>query len=119
VSECILWEGATNSRGYGRRRVDGERRLVHRLAWEEANGPIPEGMFVCHSCDQRLCYNVEHLFLGTASDNSRDMIDKGRGRHSDKTHCPRGHEYAGENLYITRDGWRQCRACWRERRVAS
>jgi hypothetical protein len=53
--------------------------LEHRRAWTEANGPIPDGMFVLHHCDNRACSNVEHLFLGTQTDNMRDMLAKGRG----------------------------------------
>ncbi len=51
---------------------------AHRAAWIEANGPIPEGMNVLHHCDNPPCVNVEHLFLGTAADNTQDMIAKGR-----------------------------------------
>jgi len=81
VSACIEWAGARTSSGYGCRRQQGKLVYLHRLAWEDAHGPIPAGMFVCHRCDNPPCYNVEHLFLGTAADNNRDMYAKGRGRH--------------------------------------
>jgi len=48
--------------------------------WEEANGPIPDGMGVLHHCDNPPCKNLDHLFLGTQKDNMRDMEEKGRGR---------------------------------------
>ncbi len=51
---------------------------THRIAWEEANGPIPEGLHVLHSCDNPPCCNVGHLFLGTAQDNADDKVAKGR-----------------------------------------
>jgi hypothetical protein len=58
--------------------VSGKRRLVHRMAWIDKHGPIPEGQEVRHKCDNRLCCNVDHLELGTRSDNMRDMVDRGR-----------------------------------------
>lgn len=51
---------------------------AHREAWKEANGPIPPGMLVCHSCDNRSCVEPTHLFLGTDKDNQHDSINKGR-----------------------------------------
>lgn len=78
---CWGWKGAVSSNGYG---SIGAGRLTkinaHRAAWTLYKGEIPDGFFVLHTCDNRLCSNyVEHLFLGTAKDNSRDMINKRRG----------------------------------------
>ena len=67
-----------NSSGYGRVRVGGRRVFAHRWAWEKANGEIPAGLCVLHKCDNPACVNVAHLFLGTVSDNHRDMRAKGR-----------------------------------------
>ena len=116
--DCIEWEGArTCAGGYGRRWVDGKMKRVHRLAWAEAYGPIPEGLHVLHRCDNPPCHNVDHLFLGTNGDNVRDCVAK--GRHSNgqnqKTHCPQGHTYDEANTYYRSDGKRQCRACNRDR----
>ena len=78
---CSEWAGATYPAGYGRT-TDGRR--AHRVAWEEANGPIPDGMVVMHKCDNPICVEVAHLEVGTNADNTADMIAKGRqrtGRH--------------------------------------
>jgi hypothetical protein len=118
-SGCFLWEGRVHPNGYGwygggRR---GARLLVHRIAWEETNGPIPGGMLVCHHCDVRLCCNPAHLFLGTAKDNTRDMIAKGRAafvgglRNSRKTHCKNGHPFINSNTWVTKRGARVCLEC--------
>lgn len=75
---CWLWRRSLDSHGYGQLTVEGRTRLAHRLAFEFANGPIPEGLCVLHRCDVPRCCNPNHLFLGTKKDNSDDMIAKGR-----------------------------------------
>lgn len=79
---CWPWTGKKIKGGYGDfvRFVDGKwtHSIAHRWSWVEANGPIPRGLFVCHRCDNPPCVNPSHLFLGTALDNERDKIAKGR-----------------------------------------
>lgn len=82
-SGCILWTGSTCRRGYGIVGVGGRKAGVassHRVAWMLTNGPIPDGLFVCHRCDNPPCVNPDHLFLGTNQDNVDDMVAKGRNR---------------------------------------
>lgn len=72
---CRLWQGYADRHGYGRRH-DGER--VHRWVWRLAHGAISPGVGVLHRCDNPPCYRLDHLFVGTHTDNMRDMAAKGR-----------------------------------------
>jgi len=116
-SGCWLWQGAT-SNGYGRIRVLGKTKKVHRVYWEIVNGLIPEGMYICHHCDICNCINPKHLFLGTHTDNMRDMIKKERKSivvwNTNKTHCKREHLLHGDNIYsyiYYGRKTRQCKLC--------
>lgn len=117
--DCIEWDMALFRNGYGKVWHNGRVRRVHRVVWEEENGRIrSKKLVVCHRCDNRACINIEHLFLGTAFVNMRDMVAKGRHAAQRRTHCPRGHELAGENLRLStlrRRGVRQCRICTNEK----
>jgi hypothetical protein len=80
TNTCWLWTG-TRSRSYGVLRISGKTYIASRLAWEYAHGPIPDGLEVCHDCpegDNPLCCNPSHLWLGTQSENAKDMYKKGR-----------------------------------------
>lgn len=104
---CLLWTGSKNSGGYGLVRWDGKTRKASRVAYEIASGaPIPEGMLVCHKCDNPPCVDPDHLFLGTHTDNIRDAAKKGRLRNtidSSQAHFhsggpPRGEVAGGAKL---------------------
>jgi hypothetical protein len=124
---CWLWTGGKfKQTGYGvitrGTRAEGID-TTHRVSWELTNGSTDQ--FVLHHCDVRLCVNPAHLFLGTQTDNHRDMTAKGRNKRdpaSLKTHCIRGHEFTPENTGRDKRGWgRFCIECKRtrgERQVA-
>lgn len=79
MSDCIETPYSKDIGGYGRKYYNGNKRMAHhKWVWIQANGPIPDGMVVMHSCDNRGCINLEHLSLGTQKDNIHDMYRKGR-----------------------------------------
>lgn len=79
VTDCWEYQGGKNNIGYGFIRDDNKMRTTHRVSYEEHNNiKIPRYMCVCHSCDNPICVNPSHLWLGTMKDNMRDMIQKGR-----------------------------------------
>jgi len=75
---CLMWTGGLEWTGYGRVWHDDRRWKVHRLLYILRHGPIPQHIFVCHTCDRRACCLDAHLFAGTKTDNARDMAAKGR-----------------------------------------
>lgn len=74
--ECWPWKKGTSKAGYGQVRYLNKVVYTHRLAWELTNGPIPDGMYILHKCDNRLCNNPSHLYLGTQLDNMRDKAER-------------------------------------------
>lgn len=94
-SECWEWTGGRYWDGYGHLRHMGRSLKAHRVAWELFCGPIPAGLSVLHRCDNPPCVRPDHLWLGTQSDNIKDMVNKGRNvapkgeRHMSRTHPER------------------------------
>lgn len=103
---CWNWMGAINTDGYGTFNFYGENKRAHRFSYELHRGPIPQGLFCCHHCDNRRCVNPAHLFLGTALDNIQDMHRKGRANP------PRGARAAAAKL--TEDDVREIRRRYAE-----
>lgn len=95
-SGCLIWPGSKTLNGYGEASINGKRGRVHRLVYEHYNGPVPEGMDVCHTCDTRACIEPSHLWVGTRKQNMEDCLAKKRHDSMKRTHCPRGHEYTPE-----------------------
>lgn len=105
---CHEWTGATNGKRhpYGRLNIGGTSpRFVraHRVVWLLVYGEIPDGLYVLHRCDNSLCVNPEHLFLGTHNDNMRDRTERGRGNPitGEKWHDAHdGKHPAGDDHYL-------------------
>lgn len=77
---CWIWTAAKSKTGYGRFLYGGKNRLAHRLSYSFYIGEIPDGMLVCHKCDNPSCVNPDHFFIGTNDDNMIDMSKKGRAK---------------------------------------
>jgi len=85
VGECWEWQGYTHTHGYGGVYGDDNKQFrVHRVAYGLAHGDFDQSLHVCHHCDNPICCNPAHLFLGTHEDNMRDMVRKGRSTAGEK-----------------------------------
>jgi len=78
ITDCFELKKCITSKGYGRIPIFGKNKSAHRFVWELLKGDIPEGLCVCHHCDNPKCINPDHLFLGTFYDNNHDKINKGK-----------------------------------------
>lgn len=113
--ECWTWEAATTWLGYGK--FSTTRSVwtpAHRVSHELFVGPIPEGLQIDHLCRNPRCVNPKHLEPVTPRENTM-RGEAPSAYHAKKTHCPKGHPYSGDNLYVGAKGNRVCRACGREK----
>lgn len=109
---CWDWHGGKSDRGYGSISLDGRSHQAHRVSYELYVGPIPDGLQIDHLCRNRGCINPAHLEPVTCRENVR----RGEGPsavNATRTHCKHGHPLSGDNLRISRNGKRRCRACAR------
>jgi hypothetical protein len=86
TEKCWFWTASSRGNGYGCIKVDGKVIDAHRVSYLLFNGEIPEGKMICHVCDNRMCVNPDHLFLGTSKDNVDDAIKKGRRFQPEQKH---------------------------------
>ncbi|GHJ59171.1 hypothetical protein NOK12_16890 [Nocardioides sp. OK12] len=116
---CLVWLACTNSTGYGTFAGGaGKTVMAHRWSYEHHVGPIPEGLHLDHLCRNRACVNPEHLEPVTVSANLLRSVEVGKS-NARKTHCPSGHPYSADNVYLystpAKPINRLCRACRRAR----
>lgn len=95
-SDCIIWTGATNGDGYGQLWSGGRKVQAHRYSWERANGPIPDGMLIDHTCHVRSCVNVKHLRIATPAQNSAHLSGARKGRSLPRGVTPSGNGYRAQ-----------------------
>ena len=124
LTGCWVWRGTIARTRYGVWSYwkDGKTHTTyaHRFAYELTVGPIPEGLVLDHLCLNRTCCNPEHLDPVTQAENYRRGVGgrDGAAFQRSKTHCPHGHPYSGDNLYVRKDGSRDCRECGRIKSAA-
>ena len=92
VNNCLIWQGTKRNTGYGCIKYEGKLIDTHRLSWIlDRHMAIPEGLYILHKCDNRLCINPKHLILGNQSENMKDAYDKGRLHMPEGIRFTKGH----------------------------
>lgn len=119
LGPCWIWTAHRLPKGYGRFRIDGKYHMAHRVAFELLVGPIPPEHMVHHRCETTACVRPDHLEALSPADHAA-AHPTSPINNAGKTRCVRGHELAGDNVYVREDnGARQCRRCERIRRSRS
>lgn len=115
-AQCWRWQGATDKDGYGVFSPSGKGTVrVHRWAYEQLVGPIPDGLVLDHLCEQRDCANPQHTRPTTNRNNVLRSATSPSAVNARKAECHQGHALAGDNLTVNANGARLCRICERER----
>ncbi len=107
---CWIWLGSRRGKDYSAFPLNNKMVAAHVWAWEQENGPVPDGLELDHLCRTHLCVRPSHLEAVTPREN----VLRGESfaaANASKTHCPSGHPYSDENTYIRPDGGRECRRC--------
>lgn len=118
LGPCWLWTAPPHSAGYSQISVNGRRVFGHRFAYTILVGPIPFGLELDHLCRTPLCVNPRHLEAVTHRVNMLRGLTVG-ALAAGRTECIRGHPLAGDNLYVSPNGHRQCRSCRKVSRAIS
>ena len=113
-NRCWIWTGTRYRNNYGNIWFKGKKQLAHRVAYQLWVGNILDGLTIDHLCGVRPCINPSHLKATTIGDNIRRSGLKGMAAiNAAKTHCAKGHKYTKENIYLKKNGGRECKACRR------
>lgn len=123
-SGCWRWLGSYMGEGYGTMNFRNQKCRVHRLAYQLWKGPFDPKLDICHTCDNKWCFNPDHLWVGTHRQNMIDHVQKGRHYELKKTHCLRGHPLSGDNIKWMSNGRgrnpaRKCVTCDKYRKSAA
>lgn len=109
TTDCLIWTGAVNTKGYPCIAIGQVSTLAHRVAYEDVHGPIPDGMTIDHKCRVRNCVKVEHLEVVSIAENNRRRRVAGGIRIGSV--CRNGHEVTAESIYFHPRGHTECGAC--------
>lgn len=114
-SGCWIWTGTLNPYGYGVIVVGKKNKQAHRLMFELARGPIPDGLVIDHLCRNRCCVNPQHLEPVSAAENTRRARIAGRPEDTrfDDSVCKYGHRLTQDNIFVGKNGYPVCKACKR------
>ena len=112
VLGCWSWMKYTNKSGYGKLQYKRNSYLVHRLSmFVFKDFDLTQDVMICHKCENKRCFNPEHLYIGDQSLNMKDAIIAGTHNNSRKIQCIKGHLFTGETTRINKQGHRECRIC--------
>jgi hypothetical protein len=115
--ECWEWTAAKSPNGYGQFALNKIAKSTHRISYIIHKGQIPDGLMICHTCNNPPCVNPNHLYAGTGKDNAQQASADGLFPSQQKTHCIKGHEFTEENTFLRlrkgRGITRVCRECKR------